>query len=58
MLARVAQAHAMSMGRDHVSPVDVQAVAADVLSHRLEVSGEAVARSYVAEILEKIQVPG
>ena len=58
MMARVAQAHALASGRDHVSPVDVQAVASDVLSHRLEVSGEAVGQAYVAEVLEKVQVPG
>jgi MoxR-like ATPase len=58
MLARVAQAHAMASGRDHVSPMDVQAIAADVLSHRLEVSGDGVGQAYVAEVLEKVQVPG
>jgi len=57
MLARVAQAHAMGSGRDHVSPVDVQAMAPDVLAHRLEVSGEAVGRSYVEEVIAKVQVP-
>ena len=58
MMARVAQAHALSSGRDFVSPVDVQQIAADVLSHRLVISGDETGHAYVAEILEKVNVPG
>jgi len=57
MLARVAQAKAMSEGRDYVSPVDIQAVAADVLAHRLIISGDDTGHAYVADILEKVVVP-
>jgi MoxR-like ATPase len=58
MLARVAQAHALAEGRDFVSPVDVAAVAPDVLSHRLVISGDETGHAYVHEILEKVAVPG
>lgn len=57
MLARVGQAHAMSLGRDYVVPQDVQAVAADVLSHRMVISGDEVAHSFVNEMLSKVPVP-
>jgi MoxR-like ATPase len=43
-LDRCARAHAWLNGRDYVSPDDVQAVAHDVLRHRLIVSFEAEAR--------------
>jgi MoxR-like ATPase len=42
-LDRCARAHAWLMGQDYVSPDDVQAVAADVLRHRLLLSFEAEA---------------
>ena len=42
-LDRCARAHAWLAGRDFVSPDDVQAVAADVLRHRLLLSFEAEA---------------
>jgi MoxR-like ATPase len=42
-LDRCARAHAWLKGRDYVSPDDVQAVAADVLRHRLLLSFEAEA---------------
>jgi MoxR-like ATPase len=58
MLARVAQAHALSQGRDYVSPTDVQALAPDVLSHRLVVSGDETGHAYVAEVLAQVVVPG
>jgi len=57
MLARVAQAHALSSGRDYVTPTDVQALAADVLAHRLVVSGDETGHSYVQEVLDKVAVP-
>ena len=43
-LDRCARAHAWLQGRDYVSPDDVQAVAHDVLRHRLILSFEAEAR--------------
>ena len=42
-LDRCARAHAWLHGQDYVSPDDVQAVAADVLRHRLLLSFEAEA---------------
>lgn len=57
MLARTAQAHAMSQGRDYVQPQDVQTVAADVLAHRMVVSGSDVAHGFVHEVLAKVPVP-
>jgi len=57
MLARVAQAQAMSEGRDFVSPVDVQHIAPDVLAHRLIVSGDETGHAYVSDMLEKVNVP-
>jgi MoxR-like ATPase len=56
MLVRVAQAHALSEGRDFLAPYDVQAVAADVLAHRMIVSGDLTAQSFVSEILQKVDV--
>lgn len=58
MLARTAQARAMSEGRDYVTPQDVQAVATDVLAHRLVVSGSDVAHGFLQEVLSKVPVPG
>jgi MoxR-like ATPase len=57
MLARTAQAHAMSEGRDYVTPQDVQAVALDVLAHRLVVSGSDVAHGFLSEVIAKVPVP-
>jgi MoxR-like ATPase len=57
MLARVAQAHAMASARDFVSPTDVAAVAPDVLSHRLVISGDETGHAYVAEVIQKVRVP-
>jgi MoxR-like ATPase len=42
-LERCARAHAWLCGRDYVSPADVQALAADVLRHRVRLSAEAEA---------------
>jgi len=58
MLARIAQARALTEGRDYASPLDVEAVAPDVLAHRLVISGDEVGHAYVAEALEKVSVPG
>ncbi len=57
MLARVAQAHALAEGRDFTSPTDVQAVAADVLAHRLVISGDETGHAYVAEMISQVDVP-
>ncbi len=57
MLVRTAQAHALTHARDYLSPDDVQAVAADVLSHRMVISGDATARAFVDEMLRKVGVP-
>ncbi len=57
MLARVAQAHALSQGRDFATPTDVQVMAADVFSHRLVVSGDETGHAYVEEVLAKVVVP-
>jgi MoxR-like ATPase len=56
MLVRTAQAHALSEGRDYLTPFDIQAVAADVLSHRMMVTGDTTAQGFVAEILRRVDV--
>lgn len=48
-LDRCSRAHAWLKGRDFVSPDDVQAVAADVLRHRLLLSFEAEANGVIPE---------
>ena len=55
-----ARAHAWINGRDFVSPDDIQAVAADVLRHRLILSFEAEANGISADqVIEQLlrQVP-
>lgn len=56
MLARVAQARAMSEGRDYVIPDDIRAMAADVLAHRMVISGDEVGVGYVQELVGKVPV--
>jgi MoxR-like ATPase len=61
-LDRCARAHAWMNGRDFVSPDDVQAIAPDVLRHRLLVSFEAEAEGMdsngvVSELISRIPVP-
>lgn len=56
MLARVAQARAMSEGRDYVIPDDIRAMAADVLAHRMVISGDDVGVGYVQELVGKVPV--
>jgi MoxR-like ATPase len=61
-LDRSSRAHAWLSGRDFVTPEDVQAVAHDVLRHRLLLSFEAEAAGRVADdlvniILERVGVP-
>jgi len=61
-LDRAARAHAWLAGRDYVSPADIQAVAPDVLRHRLLLSyqsrADAVdADAIVARLLARVPVP-
>ena len=60
-LERCARAHALVQGRDYVSPDDIQAVAPDVLSHRVLLSFEAEAdgvtpREVVRQLLAAVPV--
>ena len=60
-LDRASRAHAWLQGRDHVTPEDVQAVAPDVLRHRIILSYEANADGVstddvIAEILKLVAV--
>jgi MoxR-like ATPase len=59
---RAARAHAWLSGRDYVGPEDIQAVASDVLRHRLVLSFEAEAdgvssNSVIERILDGVGVP-
>ena len=59
---RAARAHAWLAGRDYVGPEDIQAVAPDVLRHRLVLSFEAEAdgvdaAAIVAGVLDGVGVP-
>ncbi len=61
-LDRCARAHAWLAGRDYVSPEDIQAVAPDVLRHRLLLSFEAEAagvsrHDLIRELLQVVAVP-
>jgi MoxR-like ATPase len=61
-LMKVSQAMALFEGKEFVSPEIIQAVAPDVISHRLVLAPEARysgvnARRIVADIMEKIPVP-
>ena len=61
-LERCARAHAWLEGRDYVSPEDIQAVAHDVLRHRILLTFEAEAEGMtadhvVSEILNRVAVP-
>ena len=59
---RSARAHAWLAGRDYVGPEDIQAVAADVMRHRLVLSFEAeadgvTADSIIERLLDGVGVP-
>jgi len=59
---RAARAHAWLNGRDYVGPEDIQAVAADVLRHRLVMSFEAEADGVTADsviegVIDGVGVP-
>jgi len=61
-LDRCARARAWLAGRDYVSPEDVQAIAPDVLRHRVLLSYEAeaegrTAQGYVDALLDLVPVP-
>jgi MoxR-like ATPase len=54
-LYKGAQAHAFLRGKDHVTPVDIAAMAKDVLRHRVILSYEAEAEGVTSdEIIEKV----
>jgi MoxR-like ATPase len=62
-LARAGQARAALLGRDHVLPDDIQALAAPVLSHRIIVSPAARLRDLsseriIQEVVQATPVPG
>jgi len=59
---RAARAHAWLSGRDYVGPEDIQAVASDVLRHRIVLSFEAEAdgvseNSVIERVLDGVGVP-
>ena len=59
---RAARAHAWLEGRDYVGPEDIQAIASDVLRHRIVLSFEAEAdgvdtNSVIQRILDGVGVP-
>jgi len=61
-LDRCARAHAWLAGRDFVSPEDIQAIAPDVLRHRVLLSFEAEAAGIssddvINELLQRVAVP-
>jgi MoxR-like ATPase len=61
-LDRCSRAHAWINGRDYVSPEDVQAIAHDVLRHRVLISFEAEADgmdadAVISELLDLVPVP-
>ncbi len=61
-LDRTARAHAWLHGRDYVSPEDIQAVAHDILRHRIILSFEAQAEGittddFINELLNLVAIP-
>ncbi|MBL4775479.1 MAG: MoxR family ATPase [Mariprofundus sp.] len=61
-LDRCSRAHAWLAGRDYVSPEDIQAIAPDVLRHRVLLSFEAEAAGVssddvITELLKRVAVP-
>ena len=61
-LDRCARAHAWLAGRDYVGPDDIQAIAFDVLRHRVILSYEAEADgitpdSFIQELIARVAVP-
>ena len=56
MLVAMAQARAMLEGRDFVGADDVQAVAPDVLAHRLVLAGDRVGEAFIREAVAQVGV--
>ena len=58
-LVRLARAHALVRGRDHVLPDDVKELAPDALAHRLLPAAGAPAdvASVLHELLARVPVP-
>jgi len=60
-LTRCAQARAVALGRDHVLPDDVKALASAVLAHRMVArqarAGAEVGRRVVGRVLDEVAVP-
>ncbi len=61
-LAQASRAHAVLQGRGYVTPHDIQALAPDVIRHRIVLSFEAEAEdvtsdSIVEQVLSKVKVP-
>ncbi len=59
-LVALARAHALSAGRDHVRPDDVQAVAVAALAHRiLDATNDDLptARAWIADFVSRVAVP-
>ncbi|HEY5674758.1 MAG TPA: MoxR family ATPase [Malonomonas sp.] len=61
-LDRCARAHAWLNGRDYVAPEDIQAVAADVLRHRVLLTYEAevanlTVDAFIQELISRVAVP-
>ena len=60
VLVQLARAHALSDGRDHVRPDDVQAVAVAALAHRIvDATNDdlTTARTWIADFLRQVPVP-
>jgi MoxR-like ATPase len=60
VLVKVARAHALVVGRDHVTPDDVQAVTVAVLAHRIvdATNGHLpTARSWIGELVHHLPAP-
>jgi MoxR-like ATPase len=54
MLLRAAQAHAILMGRNFVMPDDIQAVAVEVIGHRVSVRGMSAAPGEASQIVREL----
>jgi MoxR-like ATPase len=64
LLRRAAQAYALTLGRDHVRPEDIQAVAVPVLAHRIVIDSPSYglvriheSDAEIEEVLRRVPVP-
>ncbi|MBI5512520.1 MAG: MoxR family ATPase [Deltaproteobacteria bacterium] len=57
LLGRAAQARAMLRGRDYVTAEDLQAMAPDVLGHRVLLADGRAGREFITEVLARVAVP-